>query len=110
MKKSSILIAALAFALSLAGAADAKSCKDAKGKFTKCPPAAAAAPAAKTAPVANSTPVTAPAPTAKAAPCRDAKGKFTKCPAPVAVAHHPDCKKGKPCGDSCIAKEKVCHK
>lgn len=26
----------------LAGAADAKSCRDAKGKFMKCPPAAAA--------------------------------------------------------------------
>ncbi len=33
-------------------------CKDAKGKFTKCPP--------KTAPV-------------KKGPCRDTKGKFIKC-------------------------------
>ena len=62
------------------------------------------------------------------APCRDAKGHFTKCP-PAAVAttaatshmssmgamssmaaHHPACKKGKPCGNSCIAVDKVCHK
>jgi hypothetical protein len=35
-------------------------CKDAKGKFMKCPPKAAAAPA-------------------KAARCRDAKGHFMKC-------------------------------
>ena len=34
-------------------------CKDAKGKFTKCPPAAAAAP--------------------KGTRCKDAKGKFAKC-------------------------------
>jgi hypothetical protein len=57
----SILISA-AIMLSLAGApaVDAAApCKDAKGKFIKCPP---------------------PAP-AKAAPCKDAKGKFTKCPA-----------------------------
>jgi hypothetical protein len=42
--------------------------------------------------------------------CRDDHGKFTKCPAPMAMAHHKDCKVGKPCGDSCIAKDKVCHK
>lgn len=40
-------------------------------------------------------------------PCRDEHGKFMKCPAEV---HHPICKKGKACGDSCIAKDKVCHK
>ena len=37
-------------------------CKDAKGKFVRCPPAAAA-PAAR---------------------CKDAKGKFAKCSAPGA--------------------------
>jgi hypothetical protein len=37
-------------------------CKDAKGRFTKCPPAAAPAPAR----------------------CKDAKGKFAKCGAPGA--------------------------
>ena len=60
----SILIAATAAAL-LAGAADAKAtpCRDAKGKFTKCPPAAAA-----------------PKPV-----CKDAKGKFAKCGTPGAV-------------------------
>jgi hypothetical protein len=52
-------------ALSLvAGAASAPAiaapCKDAKGKFVKCPPKPAAAPAKK-------------------GPCKDAKGKFVKC-------------------------------
>lgn len=78
-----IAIVAAALSLGLAGAADAKSCKDAKGKFTKCPPAAAA-PAATTAGMA-STPS-------------------------MATAGHPQCKKGKPCGNSCIAMNKVCHK
>lgn len=39
------------------GAASAKSCRDAHGKFIKCPPAM----------------------TVPAARCRDAKGKFKKC-------------------------------
>ncbi|HEX7854276.1 MAG TPA: hypothetical protein VF503_11325 [Sphingobium sp.] len=49
-----------AFALITASASPvlAASCKDAKGKFVKCPE--------KKAPV-------------KKAPCKDAKGKFTKC-------------------------------
>jgi hypothetical protein len=38
MRRLIVLATVLAMA---AGAADAKSCKDAKGKFTKCPPAAA---------------------------------------------------------------------
>lgn len=69
------------------------------------------------------------APTAHARQCRDAKGHFTSCPAAastgynVASGHatsaasapadgggHPDCKKGKPCGNSCIAMNKTCHK
>jgi hypothetical protein len=37
----------------------------------------------------------------------DANGKFVKCP-PVATAHH--CTSGVPCGNTCIAKGKVCHK
>jgi hypothetical protein len=44
---------------------------------------------------------------AKDKPCRDAKGHFAKCPPPAAA---PMCKVGKPCGKSCIAKDKVCHK
>lgn len=74
-----IAIVAAALSLGLVGAADAKSCKDAKGRFTKCP-AAAAAPAT------------------------------TGSTASMASAGHPQCKKGKPCGNSCIAMNKVCHK
>jgi len=42
MRKSLTLLATLAFAAGLAGTVQAAPCKDAKGKFTKCPPAAAA--------------------------------------------------------------------
>lgn len=54
-----LTVAALALALS-AGSAFAKPCRDASGKFTKCP-------AAATKQV-----------------CRDASGKFAKCDAPGA--------------------------
>ncbi len=51
---------AFAFVAALgSGAASAKQCRDAKGKFMKCP-TTTSAPATK---------------------CRDKKGKFTKCPA-----------------------------
>ncbi|HWE98805.1 MAG TPA: hypothetical protein VG248_03325 [Caulobacteraceae bacterium] len=58
--------------------------------------------------------------------CRDATtGRYTQCPSNIIVEHtkvtglavsvggHPAppvCKKGKVCGNSCIAKDKVCHK
>jgi hypothetical protein len=51
---------ALAFVASLSLGADAKSCRDAKGKFVKCPPSAMA-----------------PMPMKKK--CRDKKGHFIKC-------------------------------
>lgn len=63
MTRTLTLIVAIAFAVSLGTSADAKSCRDAKGKFVKCPPAATATAPAK---------------------CRDAKGKFAKCSAPGA--------------------------
>ncbi len=47
----------------MAAPAMAAPCKDAKGKFTKCPPPAAV----------------------KGARCKDAKGKFAKCGSPGAV-------------------------
>ena len=59
-----LMLAAAALSLALAGTAVAAPCKDAKGKFIKCPPPMAAAkPAAR---------------------CKDAKGKFAKCGAPGA--------------------------
>ena len=58
-----LALAAVVLSLAVAGDAFAAApCKDSKGKFTKCPPAAA-----KT-----------------AARCKDAKGKFAKCGAPGA--------------------------
>ncbi|MFZ2995358.1 hypothetical protein [Sphingobium sp.] len=54
-----IVTALFAIAALAATPAMAAPCKDAKGKFIKCPPA-------KTAPV-------------KKGPCKDAKGKFVKC-------------------------------
>ena len=84
MKKFMLIIAALALPV----AAHAAPCKDAKGKFIKCPPAAAAPAAkpamapAKPAMAAAAKPAmkAAKAPAAgKKAPCRDAKGRFMKC-------------------------------
>lgn len=109
MRRAFTFLATAAFALSLAGAAGAESCKDAKGKFVKCPAPAAAAPT-------------------KAASCKDAKGKFTKCPAaaaspasappaPTKVASAAPaaggakkCVKGKACGNTCISVKDTCHK
>ena len=79
MKKLMLFVAALALPV----AAHAAPCKDAKGKFIKCPPVAAAA--AKPAPAAAKPAMAAaakPATKAVKAPakrCRDAKGRFMKC-------------------------------
>jgi hypothetical protein len=63
MKKSLGIAVALALGLAAGSpAAFAAPCKDAKGKFIKCPPA----------------------PPAKPVKCKDAKGKFAKCSAPGA--------------------------
>ena len=55
--------AAMALLTGIAGSLIAAPCRDAKGYFAKCPPAAAA-PAAR---------------------CKDAKGKFAKCGMPGAA-------------------------
>ncbi len=59
MRHALILSAIISLALSSFGAAAAAPCKDAKGRFTKCPPAVAAV--------------------AKPKKCRDAHGHFAKC-------------------------------
>jgi hypothetical protein len=64
MSRTLMLAAAAALTLSAFGA-QAAPCKDARGKFTKCP-AVAAAPA-------------------KPVKCKDAKGKFAKCGTPGAT-------------------------
>jgi hypothetical protein len=129
MRMRFMILAAVA-ALAFTSTAEAKSCKDDKGHFTKCP-AAAAAPAKAA--------MAAPAAKAAAARCKDAKGKFITCPAPATApaakpamsffskpaakpapmmaartatprTGEPKCKTGIPCGKSCIPKGKVCHK
>ncbi|WP_157218775.1 hypothetical protein [Flavisphingomonas formosensis] len=70
-------IVSLGLVSGLAAPVAAAPCKDAKGKFIKCPPPKPAPPATKT-------------------PCKDAKGKFTKCPQPPAAAKAPPrCKDAK---------------
>jgi hypothetical protein len=91
-------LAAITLVLALAaGTVHARQCRDTTGKFTKCPPSAAA----KAAPLAAS-PTMADAKSDAAADTR-ADGMPSASKAPV-------CKVGKPCGKSCIAKDKVCHK
>ncbi len=57
-----LIAVTLALGVTFAGTALAAPCKDAKGKFIKCPPVA----------------------TAPAARCRNAKGAFAKCDSPGA--------------------------
>lgn len=38
--------------------------------------------------------------------CRDTHGRFEACPVHGLA---PACRKGKPCGNTCIALDKVCH-
>jgi hypothetical protein len=73
-----------AFALTMiAGAADAKSCKDpTTGKWVKCPAAAATTTTTTT----------------------------TSTAATTSTNKAPHCTKGKPCGNSCIKATDVCHK
>lgn len=80
-----ILFAAGATVLFASPSFAATACKDAHGKFIKCPPAPAVA---KTAPCRDAhgkfvkCPVAAPVKPTPAARCRDAKGKFAKCGTP----------------------------
>lgn len=77
MKKLVIAIAAI---IALPTIASAAPCKDAKGKFTKCPPAAAATHAPAAHATATPRPAAAHAVAARQAPCRDPKtGRFKKC-------------------------------
>lgn len=115
MRKTMILaaIAALAFT----SAADAKSCKDASGKFIKCPSAAAAQTTAKAMTAADTKSAKANAKAASknatsAAPNASTAGGKAVAAAPMATASKkaPHCVKGKACGNSCIKMTDVCHK
>ena len=127
MHRTFSLITATVLALSLAGTADAASCKDqATGKFIKCPAATASATTGGYALDAKGH-------------CHDAKGKMAKkamcagqtaststttMTAPAATggttttttttasssAGGPHCTKGKRCGNACISVKDVCHK
>jgi hypothetical protein len=83
-------LGALPLALSMPSVAHAAPCRDAKGKFAKCP-GAAPAKAKVTKTTTKTTTAATPAPaakpmavhvskvTVKTVPCKDAKGKFIKC-------------------------------
>jgi hypothetical protein len=88
------LITLATVALLLASTASAAPCRDAKGHFITCPSAAAAAPAAA----------------AKSTEAAAAKPVHTVTRTASAAGGHPNCQKGKLCGNSCIAANKVCHK
>jgi hypothetical protein len=120
MRRALPLIAIIAIAISMAGTVDAGICKDAKGKFMKCP-APAAASASYTLDAKGN--------------CHDAKGKMAKkamCAGAVtttaavapastfpkvsstttamASGSGPICRKGKRCGNACISVKDTCHK
>jgi hypothetical protein len=79
-----VLAAVLAFTAFSADAAT-KQCRDASGKFIACPPAAATGTAANTSAKTGTSTATS-------------------------TGGAPHCKTGKPCGNSCIAQNKECHK
>ncbi|HSV02642.1 MAG TPA: DUF3761 domain-containing protein [Phenylobacterium sp.] len=84
LRKSQAIAAAGALALLAAGAADAKTCRDAAGHFAACPKAAAkATPAASAAVNASARPGMAATAQAR---CRDAQGHFVSCAAVAAPA------------------------
>ncbi len=64
MRRTIAVTVAALFLAAGASPSFAAACRDAKGKFIKCPPAASAP--------------------AKPTKCKDAKGKFAKCGAPGA--------------------------
>jgi hypothetical protein len=109
---------------------DMKKDGSAKGKTykefsTECLAGAKAGETGKPAAVAAAVTAEAPAPTKKPSLMsrlltpKPASGATSPPPAPASpstpstagdTGGHPQCKKGKPCGHSCIAMDKVCHK
>lgn len=78
MKKVALAFAVLSLLAVPASVEAAAPCKDAKGKFIKCPPPKPAPP--KPAPCKDAKGKFIKCPPPKSAPCKDAKGKFIKCP------------------------------
>ena len=128
LRTIALAIAAAAVSLALAGTADAKTCRDATGHFIKCEAPAAGQKCRDAAGhfIACKAAAAAPTPAAahtsgagmldalrrKAAPQPAATTTTTTAAKTTMSASggHPQCKTGKPCGDSCIATNKVCHK
>lgn len=109
--RKTMIFAAIA-ALAFASTADAKSCKDAKGHFMKCP--VAAAPAAPATGMASGKRqqklITVTKETDAASPMLATRRAGGTPMAAASTGGTPHCTKGKPCGKSCIAMDKVCHK
>jgi hypothetical protein len=94
MHRTFTLLTIAAFALSLAGSADAaSSCRDSKGKYVKCPAASASTAAP-----------------AKSASSATSAAKPASATAMASSSSGPNCKKGKRCGNACISVNDVCHK
>ena len=124
--RKTLILAAIA-ALAFTSVADAKSCKDASGKFIKCPSVAAAATTAKAmtgaatkSAKANEKAAKKDAAIAKAASKKatfaastaSTAGGMATAAAPMTTSGRkaPHCVKGKACGNSCIKMTDVCHK
>lgn len=120
MRTALTFLATMVLALGLANAAAAAPCKDAAGKFTKCPAAAAATADysldakgnchdAKGKMAKKSLCAAAPAASAVAAPAAATASTTTKTTT-TASSGGPNCTKGKRCGNACISVKDVCHK
>jgi hypothetical protein len=128
MRRTLTLLATVAFALSMASAAGAAPCKDAQGKFTKCPATAAAAGSytldakgnchdatgkmAKKAlcgASASAAPSAAPSAATAGSPA-SAQATTSSTMTTASSGAGPKCTKGKRCGNACISVKDVCHK
>lgn len=83
MRKASAVLATFV-ALTLPFAANAAPCKDAKGKFIKCPAVATSTAKPATAAHKAAAKPTKTAATGKVQHCRNSKGQFAKCGTPGA--------------------------
>ena len=124
--RKTLILAAIA-ALAFTSVADAKSCKDAAGKFIKCPSSAAAVTTGKAMTGAATKSAKANEKAAKkdasiataasrkansaASKASTAEGKaMAAAPMTTSGRKAPHCVKGKACGNSCIKMTDVCHK
>ena len=124
MRRILTWISTAAFILSVAGFANAAApCKDAKGKFIKCPAAEAAVTytldakgnchgaKGKLAPKSMcSGAATAASATTSGAPASATSPSKAVASTRSASTGGPNCTKGKRCGNACISVKEVCHK